>query len=260
MSAVATSETTEQAPALRSTCDPRNGLGLSERDLAVLGWLAQLPWAAQYHVHTQFFAETSDVPVSRCARRLFRLGLVAIHRLNGVGLNLVRTTAAGREVAQQQCGVPENEIFASRWPSASALPHDLWLLDLAIAARGLWPTHTIYPCWRVRRLLAGTTVPVPDLLVVSRSRKRVIAFEVDLATENLKRVFLPKLATLRTELSAFGAEDAARGIIVLTSGERRAAALAAQLRDQMIPVITAVLPKPMGRATIGALRDLLNRL
>lgn len=258
---VVTNGTTGQAPALRPrNGDPRHALGLSDRDLAVVRFLATVPFAAQYQIHEQFFADTSDVPVSRCVRRLHRFGLVALHRWNGTGVNLAHSTDAGRGVALQHCGIGEEEVFIGRFPSASALPHSLWIVDVLLAARRVWKTYDIYPCWRVRRILAGTKSPVPDLLVASPTRRRIIAIEVDLATENLKKVLLPKLQILRSDLPTWGPPDAATGIIILTSGERRLAAIAGQVPVHPIPIITALLPDAAGRRTIGALTTLLTGL
>jgi len=252
-----TDGTAERARTRPRISDPRSAFGLSGRDLAVLGFLATVPFAAQYQVRERFFRGRSDVPGSRCVQRLLRLGFVLVQRWRGVGINLVRTTEAGRAMAMAYADVAEDDVFVSRWPSVSALPHTLWIIDALIAIGDIAKVR-VSPCWALRRRAAGTREPVPDLLIETVGGKHVVVAEIDLATESIRRVVLPKISALRA--TKWSESVTSPTILILTIGSRRKESLERQIPTDIVPARVVLLPEVEGQAAIAALRALFKGL
>jgi len=255
-----TDGTAERTQTRHRISDPRAALGLSDRDLAVLGFVATAPFVAQYQIRERFFRGVSEVPGSRCVRRLLGLGLILIQRWRNVGINLVRTTEAGHAAAMTYAGLCEEDVFVSRWPSISSLSHTLWILDAAIAI-GELATAEVTPCWALRRRSAGTNQPVPDLLVRTGNGRRVVILEVDLGTENLKRVVLPKIDLLRSAAKQWVTPGSRAAILILTLGPRRRESLVRQIPVGDLQVQVVLLPDAAGgQPAIEGLRKMFSGL
>lgn len=247
-------ETTERArpAAARPSQDPRAKYVLSNRDSAALMFIAGMGVVAQYQLHMKVFPGLSEVVVSRCVHRLARrLGLIDVFRWNRIGLNLLKLRTAGSS-ALADIGVSNERIFLARWPTPSGFAHRLWLIDTILALSVIQPEFESIPCWALRRRFASSTTPIPDILAVRRDIKRVLAVEVDRGGENLRRVLVPKLESLQQWLTTF-APEAKTSILVLTQGDRRAAALRQRLAAKGITAACNLLPDAIGRAAVAAL-------
>lgn len=253
MDSAATAEATRRPDARIAARDPRSKVRLSLRDVRALAFIALMGACAQYQLALAIFFGLSEVVVSRCVRRLFRLGLIDLLRWNGRGVNLLRVRAAGRDVLLES-GVEEQRIFQVRWPTTSTLPHRLWIIDVYLALQRIgW--SQIRTCWMLRRAFAGEKRPVPDLLVRSPDRKRLLAVEVDRGTESVRDIVAPRQAALETSLAAL-ADHATPHVLFLTSGPRRAESLRSHLASSSVAV--ALLPKAIGRPAVEVLASMLS--
>jgi hypothetical protein len=237
----------------------RRNRRLSARDLRALVWIGEGYEVAQYQLEAAVFAGLSPTVASRFVRRAVVRGLVAVDRLYGVGMNRLRLTAAGRDTLVSR-GYQIERLFAPRRPVAlKDLAHTLAINDLRVvlAARKHPPTE-LWPAWALQRWLAGEAVP--DLLAVWRNSKGVsllLACEVDRGTENLARVFLPKLRRLAFSLRESAGERAA--ILVLTEGRRRMELLlaAAATFDRLL---VERLPEETGAKALAEYRERLEEM
>ena len=237
---------TDATGTTRRRSDPRHDPGLSPRDFVGLAFIGKMGVAAQYQLHGAVFTGKSEVVVSRCTKRLARLRLISVMRWNKTGINLLKLTGAGRDALISSGHAREEEVFTATWPSPSSLAHHLWIVDASLAARELPGRWDVLPCWSLRRRFAGTNQPVPDLLAVRADGARLLAIEIDLGGENLRRVLLPKLESLSSAIEAW-ARDANAAIIVLTVGDRRCASLARRASEAGLSIITLTLPTAIGR-------------
>ncbi len=248
--------TTERPGSRPAARDPRTARRLSKRDIQALLFIALMGVVAQGQLAQMVFSGVSEVVVSRCVRRLLRLGLIDVLRWNKIGINLLKLRAAGRDLLIED-GVAEEKIFMARWPTPGGLAHKLWIVDarLALDAIGGFRVQT---CWMLRRALAGTKTPVPDLLALRKDGSRIIAIEIDNANENLKKFIVPRLRDLDTALHTWSPEAAA-AIVILTIGAKRAASLRAQLPPTSAAVAVDLLPDVVGRPAVPALVEVFTR-
>jgi hypothetical protein len=243
----------------RPTHDPRHSLGLSRRDVAAVVFIALMGVLAQYQLHIHCFPAVSEVVVSRCVKRLRKRGLVDVLRWNRTGINLLKLTAAGRTFVVTYGGLAEKDMFAAKWPTPSALSHHLWVVDVRLALAIVIPTFDVLPCWALRRRFAGESVPVPDLLAVSRDGQRLYALEVDLGGENLRSVLVPKLQALTTATESW-APDARRAVSVFTVGTARAESLRRHAAAANLDLTVELLPDAIGRPAVDELVGVFRRL
>jgi len=218
----------------------------------------------QPQIHHRFFHGRSEAVVSRAMQKLATRELVAVERWNKVGINRLRLTGRGRDLLLS-AGVPEHEIFVLRKPVAPAhVNHTAWINDLRVVvstARRI-PSFSL-PAWAVQRLLRPLPPTIPDLLVSYGDGERsalLLAFEIDLGSERLRTVFVPKLRRMQNVLRSWSAGPAV--IVVLTIGARRAASLRTQLDapSSTVDIIIDTLPVTTGRQAIADLRDRLTFL
>jgi hypothetical protein len=237
--------------------DPRQIQQLSPRDLAALLFIGR--WlCGQYQLAVTLFAGRSETAVSRCVQRLLQLGLIAVTRWNRIGLNMLRLRAAGARLLVERGLATKDQLFIRRAAVAPKdLAHHLWIVDTGLAFASL-PVHfDLQPCWALRRRYAGRKVPIADLLAENRNGSRVVAVEIDLATERTK-VLTAKLVKLAAHLRETSPK-ASPAIIVLTVGPHRIESLRAQTADLGVPIVIEALPKVVGRPSVPALAKILQR-
>lgn len=254
-----TTETAGRTRDRRPTHDPRHALGLSARDITALTFVAVMGVAAQYQLHLCCFTGVSEVVVSRCVKRLRKRGLIDILRWNRTGINLLRLNAAGRAFVLSAGGLAEKDVFAAKWPAPSALAHHLWVVDVRLALAVVIPTFDVLPCWALRRRFAGESVPVPDLLAVSRDGQRLYAIEVDLGGENLRSVLVPKLQALIAATETWSPQ-ARRAVSVFTVGTARAESLRRHAAAANVGIAVELLPNAIGRQAVEELVGVFRRL
>ena len=242
--------------------DPRDESDLSDRDYDALQYVLEGYEESQANVDLALFKCSSRTPVSRCVNRLVAAGYLKVERWHRIGVNLLRGTTRGCKRLIER-GVDASMLFVPEKPvAAKDLAHHMWINEtrLALSQIGL---VDVWPCWTLRRKLGGRAIP--DLLAFQTDEKGattgVLAVEIDLGSEPLKNVFLPKLDILRELLAAQAAGQPA-AILVLTVGPRRIQALEAGIanRPHEIPIVVTALPKATGRASIVALVNLLRQL
>lgn len=251
-----TSGTTERPVTRVAARDPRSARSLSARDLQALRFIAASGLATQGQVAEAHFTGKSEVVVSRCVKRLRNLELVDVHRWNRIGVNVLKLRSAGRDLLIEQ-GVPEDTIFMARWPTPGGFAHRLWITDAAIALARVG-RFRVQTCWQLRRKLAGTSTPVPDLLAASKDGTRIIAIEIDAASENLKKYVLPRIAELDAALSVW-MPGATASIVILTIGAKRAESLRRQLPPTTAEVAVDLLPAAVGRGAVMGIYEVLTR-
>lgn len=240
--------------------DPRSVPPLPGRDYAALEYIGRWYQVAQYQLEDAIFPQRSPTVASRCVRRLFRVGFIAIERWNRIGSNLIRLTNRGRTVLVDR-GVRVGSVFVPERPvSTKDLTHHLWIVDMGLVLARINATLEVSPCWALRRNLAAIQpAAIPDVLAIqlaaSGAPAGVLAVEIDLGGERLKNVFVPKLRVLRQMLAAWSARQPA-AIVVLTVGCRRVAALTAMLEkfSDDIPIVVRPLPTQTGRNGLAALQ------
>jgi len=250
--------------AARISVDPRGSYWPPARSIAVLLFIAEGGEVMQPQVHERFFAGRSEAVVSRAIRKLADHELLSIDRWNSVGVNRLRLTVRGRDLLLA-VGVPEHVIFTLRKPVAPAhVGHTTWINDLRVivARSGRAPAFAL-PAWALQRLIRPLPPTIPDLLVYFGGDGKpslTLAFEVDLGSERLRHVFVPKLIRLQDVLRSWS--GGAIAIIVLTSGARRAALLCEHLNGTAAVTDVAVdtLPRATGRQAIAELADRLSFL
>lgn len=250
--------------AARPSVDPRGSYWPPPRSIEVVRFIAEGGEVTQPQVHERFFRGRSEAVVSRAIRKLANHGFLAIDRWNGVGVNRLRLTPKGRALLLA-VGVPEHAIFVLRKSVAPAhISHTAWINDLrVVVAGGTRPPAFALPAWALQRLIRPLPPTIPDLLVHFGGDGKsalTIAFEVDLGTERLRKVFGPKLRLLHEVLGTWSAT--AQAIIVLTASARRAALLRAHLSAAEFgaDMIVDTLPASTGRQAIAELRDRLSFL
>lgn len=261
------------APGPQRSRDPRSPSPLTARDLEALARVGRAFELAQYQVHEWLFAGRVESIVSRFVGRMVARGMLARDRLgNGTGMCRVRLTARGRDTVVAAGVAEASELFVGRsgaFVQPKDVAHTYWTNDVCLVlGTGTSPFDTILPSWASQRRAAKAPagIQIPDVLAVRRRRHGdpglVLAIEIDLGGERLRATFCPKLSAMATSLAEQRAVGARAGIVVLTRGAGRAAALKAQLEAVALPIPAAVelLPNEVARPGLKALRALFAAL
>ena len=240
------------------------GLRLGSRDVDGLRFIGEGYEVAQYALHEAVFSGLTPNVVSRFVTRWHRRGVLAAERLNGIGMNRLRLTAAGRDLLLERGLAHPDELFAPRKPVAlKDLQHTLFINDARVALGRLpsKPDLTL-AAWALQRRFAPRPMVVPDVLAIWRRRANadglLLVCEIDLGGESLRAVFMPKLELLRREVDRWrGASPAV--VVVLTHGVRRVATLKDAFCESNDDVAWCVeeLPPSPGRRSIEDLQALL---
>jgi hypothetical protein len=242
--------------------DPRERVRLPDRDLRALRFIGEGYEVAQYQLHEAIFSGLSEVVVSRRVRRWRALGHVAVERWNRIGMNRLRLTRRGKGFLVTN-RVKGELLFVPRAPlSPRVIPHTLWINDVRIAlARMREGWDEILPAWTLERTIVPRLRAVPDVLALRREthQRRVLALavEVDLGTEPLKSVFLPKLTLLEETL--LGLEINSTAAVILTSSLPRAVTIFRAAPMRRVPLVCEVLPEVQGRKGLEVLVRLFTR-
>ncbi|HKR63649.1 MAG TPA: hypothetical protein VJZ00_07955, partial [Thermoanaerobaculia bacterium] len=133
------------------------------------------------------------------------------------------------------------------------LDHTLAIVSAGFALSRRYPTaEVVLPAWAIQRAFHGNLETIPDVLCVDRAHGVLLAVEVDVGGE-APSLLLDKCVTLGAWLASW-AGDVRPGIVVLTSGERRAASLAHRLGpalDARVGLAVQRLPKGISREVLG---------
>jgi len=249
---------TTERPDSRRGVDPRDG-AISPRDLAALSFIGRAGELAQYQLHAAVFGDVSEVVVSRFVRRAASRGLILVSRWRGIGINRLRLTTRGRALLIAN-GTDEQEIFTPRNPIAEGhIEHQLWIGDVMIVlARAARLPDLLQPAWALQRRAPERPAAIPDVLASftepASQPALLLGVEVDLGSERLKAVFLPKLEKLCTVMAEW-AGDATPAIVLLTNNIRRRDALRAAAAGLPIAVVAEMLPPMPGRPGLAELQE-----
>ena len=247
--------------------DPRDGPTLTVRDLLALAFIGRGYEVTQYQLRVAIFPGLSEVVASRRVRRWLRLGLIAIERWNGVGINRIRLTAAGRAAVVAAGVATEDELFVPhRAVQPKDVVHTIWINDLRVVAGEGFPIRAdrIEPAWALQRRLVPAPPAIPDLLLLQKARDgrkaALVAMEVDLGGERLTSTLIPKLAKLCDLMVEWAGPSVRSWIVILTRGPRRLESLRARLleADLPVPIMAELLPEADGVEALAALRRLLS--
>ena len=242
--------------------DPRRSRTPSERDIAALTFIGEGYEVAQYQLHAAIFPKVSAVVVSHFVTRAMRNGWIAVERWNRVGINRLRLTRSGQDVAVRS-GVDSKSLFVPRRPVATKdVAHTLWINDVRVVLRECVAAFdVILPAWQVQRRMTPSAAAIPDLLAIRKPHGEtpgaIFACEVDLGGERLVRTFLPKLVKLNGLLSEWSGEAGAM-ILVLTRGEQRVAAINAFANSERLALIARSLPPLSGSEGLGPIAQLVS--
>lgn len=226
---------------MKSTLDPRS----RERDLRTLLLPARMKMLHRKHLKDIGFTDVSETVVKRALDRLVERKLLGLERLHGNGPQVIWCTQAGADLLVAENAALPADLFPARGPVAGKdFDHHSAILDAltALHARGYHADKT-YPAWQLQRLHDGAMTVIPDLLHLdseeAEDRKVALAVEVDLATEPLRSVLVPKTRALADFLAGYG-RDSRLGILILTRGGRRASSIKAAIEPLGLPVSVAV--------------------
>ncbi|HEY2091320.1 MAG TPA: replication-relaxation family protein [Thermoanaerobaculia bacterium] len=243
--------------------DPRKGARISERDIAALTFIGEGYEVAQYQLHAAIFPNVSAVVVSHFVTRAVRNSWIAVERWNRVGINRLRLTARGREVAVRR-GVDPISLFVPMRPVATKdVAHTLWINDVRIALRNSGAQFdVVLAAWQLQRRMTPSPVAIPDVLGVRRCSnqltRHVFVAEIDLGGEGLVGRFLPKLRKLSRLVLEWSEGDAAT-LLVLTSSARRAATIKAIAGSERISLDAVALPEVAGASGLKTVHELVGR-
>jgi hypothetical protein len=254
---------TERASRYVAAYDPRRLPRVTARDLDALLFIGRGYEVAQYQVHEAIFTGLAEGVMSRWTQRMLKRGFVAVERWAKVGINRLRLTRAGRDTLVAH-GMRVDDVFTPKMPTAlKDVQHTLWINDLRVVMPRLkFAPDTVAPTWLLQRRFAGTRDVVPDVLAIRSPRPGdlgfLLAVEIDLGGERLNAVFLPKLEALFRVASEWSG-GAPAAVVVLTRGERRAAAIRLGLEGDSAPALVSLLPSVPGRAGLRELAQQLDR-
>jgi hypothetical protein len=245
--------------------DPRRAKAPSARDIAALTFVGEGFEVAQYQLHAAIFPRVSPVVVSHFVTRAVRNGWINIERWNGVGINRLRLTAAGRETVLGAGGDEQALFTPKRAVAAKDAPHTLWINDVRVALLDSAGCgfDAVLPAWQLQRRLTPPPPAIPDVLAIRNEtapqRACLLACEIDLGGERLTATFLPKLETLCRLLVEWQGDGHAH-ILVLTNGTRRAIAVNNFAQENELPIVCACLPSTTGPAGLLMVRGIVEKV
>jgi len=218
---------------------------LIARDLLVLAAVGRFRMLTRPQVKRWFFSEVSEPVVTRFVKRAEACGWLGVERLGGNGMQVLWLTRKGREALVER-GTPAADLFPASGPAAAKdFAHTTAIGDAAawLATRKPAPDELL-PAWALQRYFSGRLRVIPDLLALWRPMGNApgaaLAVEVDLGTEPLESVFLPKLRGLGAALTTWLPEAVTR-ILVLVPSKRRADSLRMLGIDSPIAVSVEVI-------------------
>jgi hypothetical protein len=213
---------------------------IPERDLRVLAAIGRFRMLTRPQVKRWFFADVSEPVVTRFLKRVEAAGFLGVERVGGNGMQLMWLTRKGRDVLVAR-GIPAADLFSATGPAAPKdFAHTVAIGDAAAwLARRDPPPDELLPAWAIQRYFSGKLGVIPDILALWRPTAGMpaaaLAVEVDLGTEPLESVFLPKLRELGATLNAW-LPDAANRVLVLVPTRRRAESLRSAAADSLVPI------------------------
>jgi hypothetical protein len=199
------------------------------------------------------FGAVTEPIITRFFERSTEHGYLGVERLHGNGIQVCWLTKKGRDFLVDGGHSAAADLFPASGPvSPKDFEHTVEIVNVALAMYRRCPKpDELLPAWAVQRLFAGQLAVWPDLLCLWRPRMgdpgAALAVEVDLGTEPVTAVLVPKTQALIHFLRAW-TEGAPATILLLTSTPRRRDSLRAALD-------LAVGEFPLAVETLAALSD-----
>lgn len=213
---------------------------LSSRDLEVLTAIGRFRMLTRPQVKRWFFECVSEPVVTRFIERASRHGYLGVERLHGNGMQILWLTRKGRDTLVASA-VSAVDLFPATGPAAAKdFSHTVEIGNTALWLTKKTPSpDELLPAWALQRYFAGSAA-VPDLLAVWRQPAAVLAVEVDLGTEAVATVLLPKLSILSRSLGAWAPVELTT-ILVLVPSQRRRETVLAGLGELSVTVAVELL-------------------
>ena len=195
------------------------------------------------------FADVTEPVVTRSIDRSEVQGYLGVERLHRNGVQVMWLTRKGRDLLVAE-GTPAADLFPATGPAAAKdFEHTVATGEAAVwlATRHPAPDELL-PAWALQRVFGGRILAIPDLLAIWRgagTAPAALAVEVDLGTEPLSTVLLPKLAMLGRALGDWLPESALT-ILVLVPTRRRRESLLGMLPELGIPCAVEVMDDCLG--------------
>lgn len=197
---------------------------LTPRDLALLAAVGRFRSLTRQQLKRWFFADVTEPVVTRVLDRLVVQHWLGSERIQGNGRQIVWLTSRGADLLHERGAARKNLFPTTGPPAAKDFAHSVAIGDAAAwLARRRPPPDEILPAWHLQRLF-GNWRAIPDLLAIWRGGASLagaaLAVEVDLGTEPLKSVFLPKLGELPDALATRLPREQTHILILVPSARR----------------------------------------
>jgi hypothetical protein len=196
------------------------------RDIEAYALVGRFRMMTRQQIKSWLFDDVSETIVTRFFDRATERGYLGIERLHGNGMQVCWLTKKGRDFLVEGGYAPAVDLFPASGPvPAKDFAHTVEIVNAALAMRRRAPApDEMLPAWMVQRLFAGKLTVCPDLLCLWRARKddpgSALAIEVDLGSEPVRTVLVPKTLELIRLLSHWNGRAPA-GLLLLTASARR---------------------------------------
>jgi hypothetical protein len=196
------------------------------RDIDAYALVGRFRMLTRQQLKGWLFAEVSETMVTRFFDRSTKRGYLGIERLHGNGIQVCWLTKKGSAFLVGGGYAAAYDLFPAGGPvPAKDFEHTVEIVNAALAMRRRTPApDELLPAWAVQRLFGGKLTVWPDLLCLwkatTHDRGSALAIEVDLGTEPVKTVLVPKTLELIGFLNRWTA-GAGAAILLLTATPRR---------------------------------------
>lgn len=204
------------------------------RDIEAYVLAGRFRMLTRQQLKSWLFGAVTEPMVTRFFDRSTGRGYLGVERLHGNGIQVCWLTKKGRDFLVDGGHASAADLFPASGPvPAKDFEHTVQIVNAALAMYRRVPTpDELLPAWTVQRFFAGTLAVWPDLLCLWKPREddpgAALAIEVDLGTEPVTTVLVPKTQALIRFLSAW-TEGAPATILLLTATPRRRDSLRATL-------------------------------
>jgi hypothetical protein len=208
------------------------------RDIEAYALVGRFRMMTRQQLKSWLFSDVSETVMTRFFDRATERGYLGVERLHGNGIQVCWLTKKGRDFLVPGGYASASDLFPASGPvSAKDFEHTVEIVNAALAMRRRNPApDELLPAWRVQRLFAAKLAVWPDLLCLWKPRGSdpgsVLAIEVDLGGEPVKKVLVPKTLELIGFLTDWTA-GASAAILMLTATARR--------RDSLREILTTAV-------------------
>ncbi|HEX8255448.1 MAG TPA: replication-relaxation family protein [Thermoanaerobaculia bacterium] len=208
------------------------------RDIEAYALVGRFRMMTRQQLKSWLFDDVSETIVTRFFDRAAERGYLGVERLHGNGIQVCWLTKKGRDFLVDGGYAAASDLFPASGPvAAKDFHHTVEIVNAALAMRRRLPVpDELLPAWAVQRLFDGKLTVWPDLLCLWKPRSndpgRALAIEVDLGSESVKTVLVPKALELIGFVSTWTA-TAPAAILLLTATARRRDSL----RDALAPAV-----------------------